>query len=299
MRSCSTLLILSIILSPITAQITPTPTNLAQLSSVIEDKSSRYTACSQHLLTCQPTISSCAAFVCATCTALGQTLFNSCCNDDPAPTDCFAAAYSHSGPNIYPSGTTPPPAPSQGGPYGPLTDAGYQACASISDYSSKCESFSPGFTTITVFQLQAPCLCYQGTSWAPDVFDGFVQTCQSYLGVSSSMTASITSAPCRGVGNVIASLSSYRSNSGQTTTSGSLPPRPTSSSTRLPSPTASSQAVRLKIWVRSSSSSIDCLKDESLANKGSYSFPILLFPRLRCVFGDLTPDLQLAGNRMA
>lgn len=260
----SALLILSIILSPVTTQITPTPTNLVQLSSAIEDQSSRYTACSQHLLTCQPTISSCAAFVCATCTALGQTLFNSCCNGDSAPTDCFAAAYSHSGPNIYPSGTTPPPAPSQGGSYGPLTDAGFQACASISDYSSKCESFSPGFTTTTVFQLQAPCLCYQGTSWAPDVFDGFVQTCQSYLGISSSMTASITSAPCRSVGDVIASLSSYLSRSGQTTTSGSLPPRPTSSSIQPPSPTASSEANVLKSWVRSSSSSssssYDCFK---------------------------------------
>lgn len=270
----SALLILSILLSSVIAQITPTPTNLAQLSSVIEDKSSRYTACSEHLLTCQPTISSCASFVCATCTALGQTLFDSCCKSEPAPVSCFAAAYSHSGPNIYPSGTTPPPAPSKGEPYGPLTDAGFQACASTSDYSSKCESFSPGFTTTTIFQLQAPCLCYQGTSWAPDVFDGYVQTCQSYLGVSSSMTSSITSAPCRGVGDVIASLSSYQSMSKESTTTGSLPPRPTSSSTQPPSPTASSEADKLKIWVRYFSS--HDLKIENLANPEFHSVHILL-----------------------
>ena len=250
-------LILSIILGAVTIQcLTTTATNFAQLSAIQADQSSRYTACSQHLLTCQPTISSCAAFVCATCTGLGQRIFNSCCsNNDPAPTGCFLAGLSLSGPNVYPAGATTAPALSSPGPNGPMTNNGFQACASISAYSSICESFSPGFTTTTIFELQAPCLCYQNTSWAPDIYDGFVQTCQSYLGPATSVIASITSTPCRNVGDVQASLSSYLSKSGQTTSNGpsstsSSTSSSPSSSTRLPSPTASSAANLSKSWVR-------------------------------------------------
>lgn len=211
--------------------VTSAPTDLAQLSADIASKYLRATECSQLLQTCQPTLSSCAASVCATCTDLGQKAINECCSLGSAPTACFISQLHTTGPNVFPSGATPSPIPPNTAPYGPLTNAGFLACQSISAYSSICESLSPGFTTTTVFQFQAPCLCYRGMSWAPDVFDGYVQTCQSYLAVSTGVTASVNTAPCRGVGDVEASLSTFLATSGQTAMT-------TGSSTGRPSPTA-------------------------------------------------------------
>ena len=226
--------------------VTSTPTDLAQLSADIASKYLRATDCSKLHQTCQPTLSSCAASVCGTCTDLGQKAINECCSLDSAPTACFISQLHTTGPNVIPSGATPSPIPPNTAPYGPLTNPGFLACQSISAYSSTCESLSPGFTTTTVFQFQAPCLCYRGTSWAPDVFDGYVQTCQSYLAVSTDVTALVDTAPCRGIGNVEASLSMFLATGGQTaTTTGSStrPPSPTApttgSNTGPPSPTAS------------------------------------------------------------
>ena len=208
---------------------TNTITNLPQLSSDIANKYLRFTECSQLLATCQPTLASCASSVCATCTGLGQGYINTCCAAAPTPASCFLASLSAGGPGIYSSGVTPPPAPKNTAPYGPLDNSGFKACASISDYSSICESFSPGFATASAFAFQAPCLCYQGTSWAPNVYDGYVQTCQSYLGGSTASMTFTRSAPCHDVGDVIVSLSRYESTkSGQATPTSA--PRPTKSS---------------------------------------------------------------------
>lgn len=54
------------------------------------------------------------------------------------------------------------------------------ACSFVSYALSFCNSATPGFSTLGVTS-QAPCLCYSSTSWAPNSFDGAVQTCADFV----------------------------------------------------------------------------------------------------------------------
>jgi hypothetical protein len=92
------------------------------------------------------------------------------------------------------------------------------ACISQGSYDSVCNVLTPGFSTLTDFVLQAPCLCYSSTSWLPSLYDGWVSSCfQYYITASPSFYASLTqlaggapaTAPCQEAGNVLAQLSSY------------------------------------------------------------------------------------------
>ena len=217
-----------------------TVTDASQLSATISAQYSAYTYCSQLLLTCQPTVVSCAQSLCASCTQLGQTAFDSCCAFGlPTATDCFKTQLTKGGPNVYHSGQTEPPAPT-------ITatipqNQGLQACANISSYQSICESLSPGFATQTAFPFQAPCLCYDDSKqWKPDVYDGWVAKCDSYLSISTDYTA-----PCRTAGDVESSNSAFTRTSSVTTTT-----VPTTTTSMAPTPTStrslgSAKAVHL------------------------------------------------------
>ncbi|KAH9214036.1 hypothetical protein DL95DRAFT_278765, partial [Leptodontidium sp. 2 PMI_412] len=44
---------------------------------------------------------------------------------------------------------------------------------------SACQILSPGFLTLAPVS-KAPCLCYSDTAWAPQLFDGAIETCASW-----------------------------------------------------------------------------------------------------------------------
>ncbi|KAG4431550.1 hypothetical protein IFR05_012963 [Cadophora sp. M221] len=44
---------------------------------------------------------------------------------------------------------------------------------------SACQILSPGFNTLAPVS-KAPCLCYSDTAWAPQLFDGAIETCASW-----------------------------------------------------------------------------------------------------------------------
>ncbi|KAH7310965.1 hypothetical protein BKA65DRAFT_518372 [Rhexocercosporidium sp. MPI-PUGE-AT-0058] len=44
---------------------------------------------------------------------------------------------------------------------------------------SACQILSPGFLTLVPVS-KAPCLCYSDTAWAPQLFDGAIETCASW-----------------------------------------------------------------------------------------------------------------------
>jgi len=92
------------------------------------------------------------------------------------------------------------------------------ACVSQGRYDSVCNVLTPGFSTLTDFVLQAPCLWYSSTSWLHSLYDGLVSSCfQFYTTASPSFYASLTqlaggapvTAPCQNTGNVLAQLSNY------------------------------------------------------------------------------------------
>jgi hypothetical protein len=93
-------------------------------------------------------------------------------------------------------------------------DPNASACGTVSAILSVCESLTPGFTSFTNFNFQAPCLCYASTYWYPNGYDGWLGSC--YAGYKTanptayaSFTASIQgppdTTPCHQVGNILSS----------------------------------------------------------------------------------------------
>ncbi|PVH86396.1 hypothetical protein DL98DRAFT_366218, partial [Cadophora sp. DSE1049] len=52
-------------------------------------------------------------------------------------------------------------------------------CSYVVLILSACQILSPGFVSLTP-ESKAPCLCYSDTAWAPDLFDGAIETCASW-----------------------------------------------------------------------------------------------------------------------
>jgi hypothetical protein len=181
--------------------VSSTITDYSKLTATISAKYSAFTYCSNLLLTCQPTVRSCAQSLCASCTSIGQVAINSCCaSEQDSLTACFSAVIATANPADYQ--TQPLPEPTF------TSDAGFAACMNVSSYSSLCESLTPGFATETVFPFQAPCLCYTGegdtVAWKPDIYDGWVSACNSHLSLTPAVTA-----PCRTAGDVVSRNSEY------------------------------------------------------------------------------------------
>lgn len=78
--------------------------------------------------------------------------------------------------------TTPKPTTAASGTAvttGPIT-----ACATVDAAITSCESATPGWTDLAGTQ-QASCICYSGSSWAPNAFDDPVLSCANYLKTAS------------------------------------------------------------------------------------------------------------------
>jgi len=52
-------------------------------------------------------------------------------------------------------------------------------CSYVVLILSACQILSPGFVSLSP-ESKAPCLCYSDTAWAPDLFDGAIETCASW-----------------------------------------------------------------------------------------------------------------------
>jgi hypothetical protein len=63
-------------------------------------------------------------------------------------------------------------------PIGFVTSNTY--CSLVSYFLRFCNSATPGFSTLN-YTSQTPCLCYSGTSWAPQFFDNYVTSCAQYV----------------------------------------------------------------------------------------------------------------------
>lgn len=142
-----------------------------ELSGVISEQLEQITECQNFMSTCQPTILSCASYVCDSCTGLGAKPVNSCCAGGfgPTLTDCFksvkataAAAAAGDNPPTGDGATAADEATAgddatqiiTSAPTDTSAAAGNEACNSINLSSSLCESLSPGLTTDTQSDTQ-------------------------------------------------------------------------------------------------------------------------------------------------
>ena len=95
-----------------------------------------------------------------------------------------------------PAITAPPAAAS--------TAAGALACSSAAEYISICESLTSNFDNLPASE-QATCLCYSSAAWQPQVFDGYIASCASYVpATDTSDLGALVSLEgfCSSVGNV-------------------------------------------------------------------------------------------------
>lgn len=53
------------------------------------------------------------------------------------------------------------------------------SCSYVAFAIDFCEGVSPGFDNLAT-SLQAPCLCYSSSSWAPSIFDDAIKTCADF-----------------------------------------------------------------------------------------------------------------------
>ncbi|KAF5872128.1 uncharacterized protein Bfra_009158 [Botrytis fragariae] len=81
-------------------------------------------------------------------------------------------------------------------------------CALVSSTLFKCESISPGFTSL-VPSAQAQCLCYDSSKWIPTIFDKAVQTCADFAStaVPSAYPAFVNlEGFCGNIGNIMTTM---------------------------------------------------------------------------------------------
>lgn len=139
----------------------------------------------------------CATIVCAQCTGLGDKPLNSCCQQ-ANPANCFANYVATADNSVVITSA-------------PATFNSYQsACFSLSEAIAACAAQTPGFGSLDN-EDAASCLCYQGTTWIPDVFDGYASSCAVYLNEQGDVTdaAALSSGVglCSSVGNVLSLIS--------------------------------------------------------------------------------------------
>ena len=112
---------------------------------------------------------------------------------------------------------------------------GREACSLINSVLNACTSLTPGFASLQATD-QAKCLCYSNTSiWAPTIFDSAVVTCCGFAATAETSIYGVVSrldSICQRVGNILA-----------TTTSPGSYARGSSTSTAIPSHTATGGAI--------------------------------------------------------
>ncbi|KAI4127035.1 MAG: hypothetical protein LQ338_003404 [Usnochroma carphineum] len=98
------------------------------------------------------------------------------------------------------------------------TTSVYPACSSLGSKIEACESATPGFANYRLWDTQASCLCYQGSSYQPSSFDNYYSSCLGYLSTAdfeaySELTVGTdeaVSTPCADIGNVRATAAATK-----------------------------------------------------------------------------------------
>lgn len=89
-----------------------------------------------------------------------------------------------------------------------VVDLNSVACDVFSASESSCAAETPSFTALA-FSVQASCLCYSMSTYAPQTFDGIFGSCLAYIKTadpslySSLRGSTLPRTPCVEVGNVI------------------------------------------------------------------------------------------------
>lgn len=179
----------------------------------------------------------CVEALCDSCGAVYPEIANCCAGTDTtAMASCFSnaleGASGSTASSVSPSGTIT----SSASPADPSADPNFRACAQFETIVDECNSQTPGFTDLSKFSSQASCLCYTSSTFAPSIFDGYVESCIAYFSSASpraySSLTSGTQGSCSAVGDVVnspASVRATRTDESSRSTSGA---RDTESSSR-------------------------------------------------------------------
>ncbi|KAK5038337.1 hypothetical protein LTS07_001807 [Exophiala sideris] len=88
------------------------------------------------------------------------------------------------------------------------TEGGFNACLSVEEMLTSCESKSGAFST-AMFSQQASCLCYANDTFQPTVYDRLYSNCMGYMStadpggyanITAAATTSIDLSPCGHLG---------------------------------------------------------------------------------------------------
>lgn len=182
----------------------------------------------------------CVKALCDSCGAVYPEIATCCAGSDlTAMASCFSNALEgvsgSTASSVPPSGTIT----SSASPADSSADPNFRACAQAESLIDECNSQTSGFTDLSNFSSQAPCLCYTSSTFAPSIFDGYFESCLAYFSSASprdysSITAQNggTQGSCSAVGDVVngpASVSATGTGGSSRSTSGA---RDTESSSR-------------------------------------------------------------------
>lgn len=91
-----------------------------------------------------------------------------------------------------------------------MGDTNLAACSALQVFTPICNVLTPGFTTITNTLSQAECFCYNQGTWSPNLYDGYADSCLSYVStasptifqsIASANGGMVPTAPCRDLGD--------------------------------------------------------------------------------------------------
>jgi len=163
----------------------------------------------------------CASSVCASCQPVGGYTFSSCCSQ-ASPSACFVSNFD----------TT-----------ASVTDSNSISCVSALNLVESCNGQTSHFTNLPISQ-QASCLCYSGSTWIPDVFDGLYDHCFSYFKTedpSEYSTITGNGGLCSSAGNVLSATASANPTVGTSSTLQSSTSKPVAVATStIPTATSAS-----------------------------------------------------------
>lgn len=177
------------------------PVNASVLHSDVEVLLKRQ-GCSNLESACSGTSAACVAYMCSACADISP-IIPYCCSggSDAQKVACLANELqggddwtSVAATGVHSTSTSPAASSTITGA------AGFVACESWNAIYQSCESATPGFASLADFSIEASCLCYTSSKFAPAHYDVIFGSCFNYLSASNlTALATITTlqtAPC-------------------------------------------------------------------------------------------------------
>ncbi len=161
---------------------------------------------------CNSGVAACLDYICTSCADLSPVIPQCCAgSDDVAKVACIEKGLQG---GLGDSGTqssqfgpeTTAPVPSISALPATMTnDPNFVACNSLESMLNGCSSQTPGFSTLTAFSDEAPCLCYSSQVYQGSIYDGYFSSCLHYFStavpadyssIAGPNDGPITSKPC-------------------------------------------------------------------------------------------------------